>query len=229
MRRLRGFLDRTRVLAALLAAIAAVSVAGAYWAALARPGTSLEAPRAPGGGLHAELYVYKNGELVYYDPDDPATDNLAYVMLALLDNSYDGPKKAVALDGTTHWWDEFVEDFYGVVLFGQLASFSRSLHNLDTVYAKSIVDEVNSYVDSEGYHIVVGASWTVPTTAGQNYTITGVALAISAAWDENNQHGQPTSPGSDSQIAILFADVLSQPVTLQPGDTIHVRYVITLP
>ena len=193
-----------------------------------------------GHTMRVELYVYKNGELVYYDPDDPAVNNLAYLLAELLDydGAYNAPKgqrmdgsntwgtigvcgtssKPILIDGTNY---AYAESTRGFIIAGQDELFSRQDYTLSDILAKSFLDEF--IINSTGTEITLtlGGSITYPSDATSNYTVTAVGLGITAC--------DPGTSISNAASWLLFKDVLNIPVTLQPGDTIHVRYVIHLP
>ena len=193
-----------------------------------------------GHTMRVELYIYKNNQLVYYDPDDPAVNNLAYLLAELLD--YDGtydPPTPQRMDGTASWNPAAVcgasnypivrggtsygnaETTRAFVVAGQDQLFSRQDYTLSNVLAMSFLDEF--IINSTGTEITLtlGGSITYPSSATSNYTVSAVGLGVTSC--------DPGNSIDASASWLIFKDVLSTPVTLQPGDTIHVRYVIHLP
>jgi len=212
---------KRRLLAIPIVILVGLAMGLAYWQA--QPAQQAQAVRV-------SLYIYKNGELTYYDPDDPATENLAKMLLLMLDDSYSATFKPVDMNGQSYsGYYENYDDLKGVIVFGNDPTASRGSYTLSQVYYMTLPDEYDYISNQTGVYIIVGGTWTVPATATQNYTLATVALGTgNVEGSPGDGTGRASDPGKGGTI-LLFIDQLSQPIEVHPGDTVHVRYVISFP
>ncbi|MEB2836032.1 MAG: hypothetical protein GSR80_000044 [Desulfurococcales archaeon] len=223
MRRLRGFLDRTRVLAALLAAIAAVSVAGAYWAALAQHGPE---PSASVMELKPVLRVYKNGKLVYEKIGDPPLENFGKVLAAILT---DQQQTLIATGGSGYTLghgqsaDALVGKADGtgtpsqppVILVGTITgSVTYNTYKLDTVASSAQVQ--TDYIGWNSNNTVFIIRVKAALTFSGNYSINAIGLEI-----------RPAIDGGTRPI-LVFADKLPNPINVTNTDSLSVVYEIDI-
>ena len=187
----------------LLAAIALAAGLGGYMA-----GQNQTADHA----MRVEVYVYKNGELVYHDPDDPATDNFINIIYSIAS----GPQTMTKTDGTTFSGVDTLR--YGsrvAVSNGAITAFTREMYALPgTVWysASPLTIQKNSN------ELIMSGTVTVDTATN----ITWVGLEFL------------TDPGTTVDTTtgywiLVFADPLDQPIHVQQGDVITVVYKIVFP
>ena len=204
----------------LYAAALAVAVIAGYMLGAVLP---MHAPTR--GGLEAQanviLQVYRNGQLVYVKQGDPAVNNLLKVLQNILDKSADGVS-AIDIYGNSRSFGDYFEDYVGTIVIGDTPGVSRDTNTFSTIYATVLPDELTTSSNDTGVYFIVGGSYTLPTDhSAINVTAVGLAIA-----DANTDSGTATAGYNP---VLIFADMLSSPVTLNPGDTIHVRYIIQFP
>lgn len=171
-----------------------------------------------GQGIRVELYVYKNGELVYYDPDDPATENLGYIIAELI-----APTQGWGIKSTDGLTYNFIDTGYNVERDGAIVvsnytstSFDRAMYALQSV-VYTATPSVSVAYDNNGVYVTISASFT----ADKSINVTWVGLY--ANWDSSS------SSGGVDKYFMLFADPVNPPVQLNSGDTITIIYKIILP
>ncbi len=224
-----------------LAVYAAIIVAGlvagyGLHALLAPTGTPLEGQ----GIATVTLQVYKNGRLVYEKKGDPALENLLALLGELLDKddgTLDNTFPFYTVSGVSRFYWGSTTKYYvirpgdgygdgatsphGVIVFGEDSTFRRTDYTMTTIHAIQYIDEFQSVSNDTGIYLIVGGTYTNPASSTTNVTVSAVALGIYA-------YSISTTPTTD-KTWLLFKDVLASPVVLQPGDSIHVRYIISFP
>jgi|GEM_PF-4927074 len=155
----------------------------------------------------AQLYIYKNGKLIYYDPDDPPVNNFPYLLTAFFTGSPNNPFTAHDTQGNNK---KVVETSSGTPLIYLLTSniqFIPDLYNIPSDNAiNRTIDSNNYLVDENTFTIYASISYT--NTGSDNITLYGSAYACCNI--------------------IYFMDNWDTPITLETNDTITVQYVFTL-
>ena len=171
-------------------------------------------------GIRVELYVFRNGELVYHDPDDPAVENLGRIIAELVAPTQGWSIKAS--DGTLYNFIDTAEyaDRDGIIIISDdiQSTFNRTMYAVpEGTQTYSATPSVSVTYDENGVYVTISASFTV--SSPMNITWTG----LYASWDTSL-----TSGGADKYF-LLFADKIDPPVQVNPSDTITVVYKIVLP
>ena len=173
-----------------------------------------------GNVLRVELYVYRNGELIYYDPDDPATNNFLALLEALLDNDDDADDNVVARDGLTdnlEAWAVYMRDLGRAIVMvsNGTATFSRTMSDLPgTIWLNWATATI------QNNELVI--SGTITIDASTNITYVGLAM-----WHAGTE--DTATLGQASNEILLFADELSSPISVKAGDVVTVVYKIVVP
>ena len=178
-------------------------------------GLGLPSNSSGNDGLHVELYVYKNGVLVYHDNDDPATKQLAGILVEIITGS--GTFKST--DGM-----DFVKiadtnkPGYMFVSFDPSYTYTYGMNALPSSYASAQIVGNNVVFDDVNKAIQLAASITVSQNAtiyGVGlYTTLGVVTAGNALYTKN---------------VLLFYDPLDEPISVNQNDVVTVVYKIVLP
>ncbi len=226
----------SKTLAVYAAIIVAGLVAGYGLHALLAPAST---PLEGQGIATVTLQVYKNGQLVYEKKGDPALENLLAFLGELLDRddgTFERTLPFYRMDGTNSFKDSanyqllFLPGNYrsggyayphGVIAFGEDTTFRRTDYTMVTVHAIQFIDEYQEVSNDTGVYLTLGATYTNPATSTTNVTISAVGLGYTL----QSNTGTPTT----GTTWLFFKDVLASPVVLQPGDSIHVRYIISFP
>ncbi|MCE4619001.1 MAG: hypothetical protein F7C37_06125 [Desulfurococcales archaeon] len=204
-------------LQAALIIIAAIAFSLGFSAGINTNNTTLN--MADRGSFHVELYVYKNNQLMYHDPDDPAVQNLLAIFEAMLDNDNDDQDNIIQMNGqtfdlqsSTTYWKDFGRAV--VLVSNSTAAFSRTMYSLggNTLWAFG-----SAAFDGNNAVLVHGS---IQVTADMN--ITWVGLAIHLYYDSD------TAPGAHPN-ALLFADKLDSPIAVHNGDVVTIVYKIVVP
>jgi len=177
------------------------------------------------------LRVYKDGNLVYEKEGDPPTNNLALLFYAAIAPAAktDGSANVItitAMDGSANALDP--DNAYGAVKGHKLWAVvgtgttpaGPSDYSMQTVgYGEAKL--VSLYYDDNAtaWHMVVTAAVTLSTGAN----ITEVGLAADAL--SNTIYDPANGPAYN---ALLFRDLLPQPIAAQAGDVIEVQYEIII-
>ena len=173
------------------------------------PSNSLE------NAMHVELYIYKNGKLIYYDPDDPAVVGLLSVLAEVI--ASDVAPAIVADGGAT--FSKFATgdpDVPGYVFLSEAnITFDRNMTNLPA----NRID-----VPISGAQIVNLDTLSLTATWTANTTVTIYGVGIYAGLDEYD-----AATTLLQRNVVLFYDPLAQPITLNPNDVITITYKIIAP
>jgi len=162
-----------------------------------------------GNAMRVEVWIYRNGELVYYDPDDPAVNNAVYFLAALF---MANPPDVTALGGAVI--DPEANDYYQfgepgfILVSNDTSTFSRSMTTFQYYEMATFTDDA---VALGANYIQISGSLTV--AADMNITYVGLGTYV-----------RPTV-----YPILLFADQLSQPIQVAAGDVVTVVYKIVLP
>jgi len=197
------------VLAAVLAAIVGGYMLGAT--------QNQQAPQ-PDNAMHIELYVYKNGRLAYYDPDDPVTTNFLHLLEAILDNDNDEYDTVTFMDGSKLDLEDAANtQLYevggaGVVLSNAAVTFDRSMTQMPGEIAV-----IQVHADVVGSALQFTGTWTSNMTT--NITSIGLVWML----DDHKSVNDP------SNTALILVDTLQQPLTVNNGDVVTVVYKIVFP
>ncbi len=204
----------------MVLAVLAGLLTGHSVAPLLAPQPTLQ-PAAPNdNAIRVELKIYKNGELVYYDPDDPATANFLRVISMFFKII---PYYVQLRNGT---WFAFESSSVFLSSFGKTiiavsdgsSPFSRTM--IDLPWTKKIyayVDDAQITLDSiETILTIIG---TISINTVMNITYTGLFIEYA--------EGDPYTTSGDE--ILVFADPLSKPIQANVGDLIIVVYRIVAP
>jgi len=98
-----------------------------------------------GNAMRVEVYLYKNGELVYYDPDDPATTNFLALLEAVLEGTNDAEDNVIRMDGTTYDLEYHITTTFRdsgstwVLVSNESSTFSRTMYTFTSAQASRLV------------------------------------------------------------------------------------------
>lgn len=171
--------------------------------------------------MRVELYLYKNGKLVYYDPDDPTLKNFLGFLEAVTDNDNNVDDDVTRIDGTLLDLESAstgLNNFGRAVVMvsdGTGVSFSRTMYNLPGNVYKAIA---SSTIQNDNTLIISGT-----VTVSNNASITWVGLGTYMAGAED------TITPDNTYVVLLFADQLSTPISVGAGDVVTVVYKIVFP
>lgn len=158
-------------------------------------------------GIQIALYIYKNGELVYYDPNDPPTKNfMIYIANVLAGKDLAG--NGVDINGNQ-------KAVYDVTGYGYIFASASTTSYLYTMY--SLPDSRWEAQIQSGDVVFLDANKTL-VIAGNvifdtNTTIQSVGLYSSLYYG----------------TFLMLYDVLSSPVQVNTGDALTIVYRITAP
>ncbi len=213
-------MTRGRLLsAALIAVIAALGAVGGYYLGLgqaSQPGYHT----APydGHAMRVELYVYRNGELVYYDPDDPAVNNMLYLLAEIIAGNVVSGFKSV--DGLVA--NRIANSNYAGTVFLNYDSsytYSASMTGLPALYDSGTISSGGVTFDENTRSVLLSASVNVQ----QNATVYGVGIYTTL------QVGTSGSNYVYNKNFLLFYDQLEMPFNVTSGDVVTVVYKFTFP
>ena len=163
--------------------------------------------------MHVELYLYKNGQLVYYDPDDPAT----YQFTALIAEFIAGDLVTVGKDtgGSSYAGiSDTGQPGYVFVSYSQSYTYNYNMYGLPASYDSGQISTGGVSFDNTTKSVTFSATVNIQ----QNATIYGVGLYTAL----KNGNGAIVD-------FVLFYDPLSNPITVHSGDVVTVVYKITVP
>ena len=193
------------VLAAIIIALVAFSIVNTSY-----PGDRED-------GVRVQVYVYKNGRLVYYDPNDPATDNFLKLLYWLFATGSDDNSKLVVWNGNNY--DPESSTIYqrdtgkGILgISSDNIAFSRDLNKFANYLWTS---GLTISVDYNRMTITISGTINVNSNYTVNFVYLGTLIKEGGSYD--------------STMVLLFADKLSSPIQLNAGDSVTVVYKITLP
>ncbi len=164
--------------------------------------------------MHVELMVYRNGELVYYDPDDPATIGFLQVLAEVI--ASDIAPAISASGGATLTKFATGDPVYPGKMF---------VTTTNTAYSRDMVDLPTNRIDasiSEAKIINNSVIFTASFTVDSNITIYGVGMYASL----DSITGSTSGSRYD---VLLFYDPLAQSLSVASGDVITVVYKIVVP
>ena len=165
-----------------------------------------------GHTMRVELYIYKNNQLVYYDPDDPAVKNFALFIAEIIAGSV--TSGFVSTDGGTFGYiDGSNYDGYVFVSYDSAYSYNYALTNLPANYESGTISEGGVSFDDNEKSITLSASINIQN--GGNITGVGIYTYLDV--------------GTYNKYFLLFYDDLTQPMQVSPGDVITVVYKIVVP
>lgn len=160
----------------------------------------------------AQLYIYKNGKLIYYDPDDPPVNNFPILLISMLAGSQNNPYNAKKTDGSTFKDAEKTSSTGGSPHLYFIAYDFEYDPNMNQVPCGSspcnnthvAVDLNPDYTNNKLY---ITATFTYNDSTA-NITYYGVALV------------------TDSINIMWFIDKFNTPITMHANDTITIEYIL---
>lgn len=156
------------------------------------------------GTLRIETYIYKNGKLVYYDPDDPPVRQFMVFL-------------SHGLVGTTA--DNSYVDFLGHGVIFITSDNIEYSYSLSTIPANRWEAQVSQLVYRDQEHAVV-VSATIIYDGGGPVNITAYGLYT---------HYKSASFSYSYSDKLVFYDVLQQPLQVNNGDAVTVVYKVSIP
>ena len=173
-----------------------------------------------GQGIRVQVEIYRNGELVYVDYDDPAVDNFLLFLAGVIDNDVAG-----ILVKDRGGLNRNPISYYGAAVVGisddTTSSFNQTLIELPgTNVLLSAVDPTQIAVDTANKTITISGTITIPSSF-TSFTVGWVGLYLDYSTDNGLVDGDEV---------LIFADPLgANAFTANPGDVITVVYKITVP
>ena len=164
--------------------------------------------------MRVELYVYKNGELVYYDPDDPATKQFTMLLAEIIAGDVvsgftDTSGVARTYIGNSN------RPGYVFVSYDPTYTYSYGMSSLPSSYEEGQISSGAITFNDAEKSVTLSASINIQI--GGN--ITGVGLYSDIYADGNTY----------VRSFLLFYDPLDQPISVQSGDVITIVYKIVVP
>ena len=161
--------------------------------------------------MHVELYLYKNGKLVYYDPDDPTTANMLNIFVEMAKNA----GQFTARDGSTFNGIDTQLTGSMVCASNGTATFTRNMHVLPgTEWCSS----TPLTVTINGNELIMSGTVNIASTT--NITWVGLYLKTDS---------YPASNGFTGRWFLLAADPIDQPIHVNSGDVISIVYKFVFP
>jgi hypothetical protein len=200
---------RRVLLAGIVAALAAPSLAGGYLL-----GQNAGGPDTNGleHAMRVSVYIYKNGELVYYDPDDPATKQLTQLIAELIAGNIVGGIHCIG-GGTMDKIYSSNHPGYVFVSYDN-TPYSYTMYNLPNNYESASISTGGVTFNDSEKSVTFSASINIQT--GGNITAVGLYTEL--------------RPDAYTDcLILLFYDVLSAPIQVQAGDVVTVVYKIVAP
>ncbi len=164
--------------------------------------------------MHVELYIYKNNQLIYYDPDDPATKQLAMLIAEIIAGDINAGIADTAGNVNNDKITDTNKPGYVFVNYDSTYTYSYTLANLPSAYDYGQISTGGLSYDDASKSITLSATVNVNQTG----TIYGVGLYTSLFSYENGL-----------QNYLLFYDELSTPINVTAGDVVTITYKIVLP
>lgn len=153
------------------------------------------------GTLHIETYIYKNGRLVLYDPDDPPVKQFLVHI-------------ARGLAGSVLFESRY--DLYGTIFItNDNIQYSYTLSAIPANRWEAQITQVN-YID-QNHAVEVSATITYDGSSPINITAYGLYI---------NLHDKY---GTTIYTDLVFYDVLDTPIQLNPGDSVTIVYKVSVP
>ncbi|BBC20959.1 hypothetical protein [Aeropyrum globular virus 1] len=181
--------------------------------------TLQQGPRA----LQAELYIYKNGELIHYDPDDPSTQNFVVAVASLLagDLIYYDTNNIYPdmVDITGAKIDRIDGTFYPAYIFINYDSaytYNYTMYLLPGAYDFAEVGTGGLQFDSSTKSFILSAS----IVATQSGTVYGVGVYSRLSINSSN---------ATKDALMLYDDLGANAFAVNANDVVTVVYKITLP
>ncbi len=204
-------MDRRVLAPALLVPIILVSFLGGYLAG--RPDYYMASNE--GQGIRVELYLYRNGELVYYDPDDPATKQFTQLIAELI--AGDQVSGILTVDGiSTSNIAQSSRPGYVFISYDNV----NYTYTMNTLPANIEIGQIGSgAVTFDDNQKSVTLSAVINIQLGGNITAVGLYTKLSM---------YTGSSAADRNI-LLFYDPLPTPINVQAGDVVTVVYRIVVP
>lgn len=159
-----------------------------------------------GNALRVELYLYRNGELVYYDPDDPATKWFLMNIVEFMAGDINSGMRNTN-GGTYDYFVQVNKPGYVFVSYDTNYNYTYTMYALPASYESGQISSGGISYDDAGKAVTLSASINIQV--GGN--ITGVGLY--------GGYG-PT---------LFFYDPLPTPLSVSPGDVVTVVYKIVVP
>ena len=201
-------MEKRRLLAIPLLILAALA---GFTAGLYTQNSNIVTGNYEDHAMRIEIYIYKNGELVYYDPDDPAVTNF----LLWLANEMGVDTTMTTRSGGAYNPDLPYGDFKNVLaaVADGTGPFARNMYTLPgNNYYTSVAADAITISDN---YIQFSASINI----NANTTITWVGL-----------YGDIDNPTNwDGDEILIFADPLDNPFNVTSGDVITVVYKLVVP
>ncbi len=171
------------------------------------------APAPEGQYEHAmrvELYVYKNGELVYYDPDDPALYGFSKLLAELISGDVVGNLPNIEASPRN---DIIGTGYPGYVFVAfDNTPYNYGMYQMPTDYAEGRIASVAFLNETKA------VQFSASITINEAKNITGVGI-----------YTEYIAGGGVTRHTLLFYDPLETPIQVNAGDVIAVVYRIVVP
>jgi len=175
--------------------------------------------------IKVSLRIYKNGELVYYDPDDPITIHwLQLVANVLLDCYHRGcAQPFTAVSGATYKYADF--EWRGTNPIPVLAigtgttPASPSDYKLESQFASKQLGSANVNVTDTGTSYIITYRYTFTLSQGANISEAGLLINGIFCTDDK---------GTCEGNTLLVARDTFTPISIAADESIAVEYVVIL-
>lgn len=170
--------------------------------------------------IRIELYIYKNNQLIYYDPNDPAVNNLLGLIAELVAGNVLNQNNNIAKDSGgsgLNYIDNTDRAGLMFLNFDSGYTYSKNLYLLPQDIETGYISGGGVSFDENSKTVTLSASINIQSNA----TIYGVGLYT--ILQTNN------GIALSNRNYLLFYDPLSTPINVTAGDVITVVYKISAP